>query len=83
MHNDDKIAAWFNWEDQPSHASDWTYVVVTERCASADSPVVAFEADSWEAGLDAELSSQSQMRQWLDQIVSDGLPRHTMYVALL
>ncbi|PTD06895.1 hypothetical protein FCULG_00005498 [Fusarium culmorum] len=78
MHNDDKIAAWFNWEDQPSHASDWTYVVVTERCASADSPVVAFEADSWEAGLDAELSSQSQMRQWLDQIVSDGLPRHTI-----
>jgi hypothetical protein len=78
MHTDGKIAAWFNWEDQAAHASDWTYVVVTERCASPDSPVIAFEADSWEAGLDAELSSQGQMRQWLDQIVSDGLPRHTM-----
>ncbi|KAL6917141.1 hypothetical protein FSST1_008636 [Fusarium sambucinum] len=77
-HTDGTITAWFNWEAQAAHASDWTYVVITELCASAYSPVIAFEADSWEAGLDAEFSNQGQMRQWLDQIVSDGLPRHTI-----
>ncbi|KAG8672180.1 hypothetical protein FPOAC1_005442 [Fusarium poae] len=77
-HTDGKIVAWFNWVAQGPHASDWTYVVITELCPSADSPVVAFEADCWEAGLDAELSNQGQMRQWLDQISSDGLPRHTI-----
>jgi hypothetical protein len=82
-HTDGKIVAWFNWVAQGPHASDWTYVVITELCPSADSPVVAFEADCWEAGLDAELSNQGQMRQWLDQISSDGLPRHTMYVIWL
>ncbi|KAG8352567.1 hypothetical protein FVEN_g9349 [Fusarium venenatum] len=78
-HTDGTITAWFNWEAQTAHASDWTYVFFTELCASADSPVIAFEADSWKAGLDAELSNQGQTRQWLDQIVSDGLPQHTMY----
>ncbi|KAH6993026.1 hypothetical protein EDB82DRAFT_566564 [Fusarium venenatum] len=77
-HTDGTITAWFNWEAQTAHASDWTYVFFTELCASADSPVIAFEADSWKAGLDAELSNQGQTRQWLDQIVSDGLPQHTI-----
>jgi hypothetical protein len=45
--------------------------------------VVAFEADAWEAGINIERSSMGQMRQWLDQIVVDGLPKHTVYVKLL
>lgn len=56
---------------------------MTERCASAGSPVVAFEADAWEAGIKIERSNMGQMRQWLDQIVVDGLPKHTVYVKLL
>ncbi|CAG7558222.1 unnamed protein product [Fusarium equiseti] len=78
VHRDGNISAWFNWENQAAHAADWTYVVVTERCASAGSPVVAFEADAWEAGINIERSSMGQMRQWLDQIVVDGLPKHTV-----
>lgn len=45
--------------------------------------MVAFEADAWEAGINIERSSMGQMRQWLDQIVVDGLPKHTVYVTLL
>lgn len=45
--------------------------------------MVAFEADAWEAGINIERSSMGQMRQWLDQIVVDGLPKHTVYVKLL
>ncbi|KAH7184894.1 beta-lactamase-like protein [Fusarium flagelliforme] len=78
VHRDGNISAWFNWENQAAHAADWTYVVITQRCATPDSPVVAFEADSWEAGINIERSSIGQMRQWLDQIVLDGLPKHTV-----
>ncbi|KAH6886173.1 hypothetical protein B0T10DRAFT_530431 [Thelonectria olida] len=75
VHRDDKIQAWFNWEQQATHAADWSYVTVTERCPAANSTIVAFEADAWEAGLDTEVSNQGLMRQWLDQLLADGLTR--------
>ncbi|KAM5344034.1 hypothetical protein ACJ41O_012571 [Fusarium nematophilum] len=75
VHRDTKIQAWFNWEKQATHAADWSYVTVTERCPTANSSIVAFEADAWEAGLDAEISNQGLMRQWLDQVLADGLTR--------
>ncbi|KAF5009447.1 hypothetical protein FDECE_4330 [Fusarium decemcellulare] len=78
VHRDNKIQAWFNWEKQATHAADWTYVAITERCPTPNSPVVAFEADAWEAGLDAEVSNQGLMRQWLHQIYTDALPRDTI-----
>ncbi|EEU37113.1 uncharacterized protein NECHADRAFT_52281 [Fusarium vanettenii 77-13-4] len=75
VHSDSKIQAWFNWEEQAVHAADWSYVTITERCPTANSTMVAFEADAWEAGLDAEISNQGLMRQWLNQILVDGLSR--------
>ncbi|KAM6509851.1 hypothetical protein FALCPG4_017491 [Fusarium falciforme] len=75
VHRDNKIQAWFNWEQQAVHAADWSYVTITERCPTANSTMVAFEADAWEAGLDAEISNQGLMRQWLNQILADGLSR--------
>lgn len=78
VHRDNKIQAWFNWEQQAVHAADWSYVTITERCPTANSTMVAFEADAWEAGLDAEISNQGLMRQWLNQILADGLSRDAM-----
>ncbi|KAI3580675.1 hypothetical protein IWW34DRAFT_819652 [Fusarium oxysporum f. sp. albedinis] len=48
---------------------------VTFNCPTAKSPIVAFQADAWQAGLDAETSDQALMRQWLDQTLRDGLTR--------
>ncbi|CZR45278.1 uncharacterized protein FPRO_15547 [Fusarium proliferatum ET1] len=75
VHRDDKVQAWFNWADQAPHAADWTYVMVTKRCPNKDSNIFVYEADTWEAGLSADLGNQQQMRQWLDQLLDDGLPR--------
>ncbi|KAF5586355.1 hypothetical protein FPCIR_7965 [Fusarium pseudocircinatum] len=77
VHRDNKVQAWFNWADQAPHAADWTYVMLTERCPDKDSSIFVFEADTWEAGLSADLGNQQQMRQWLDQLLEDGLPRST------
>ncbi|RKK46140.1 hypothetical protein BFJ66_g8691 [Fusarium oxysporum f. sp. cepae] len=65
----------FNWEDQATHSADWSYVTVTKSCPTVKSPIVAFQADAWQAGLDAETSDQALMRQWLDQTLRDGLTR--------
>ncbi|KAG5754850.1 hypothetical protein H9Q70_002561 [Fusarium xylarioides] len=77
VHRDNKVQAWFNWADQAPHAADWTYVMVTERCPDNDSSIFVFEADTWEAGLSVDLGNQQQMRQWLEQLLEDGLPRST------
>ncbi|CVL03817.1 uncharacterized protein FMAN_14980 [Fusarium mangiferae] len=75
IHRDNKVQAWFNWAYQAPHAADWTYVMVTERCPNKNSSIFVFEADTWEAGLSVDLGNQQQMRQWLDQLLDDGLPR--------
>ncbi|KLP09809.1 uncharacterized protein LW94_7929 [Fusarium fujikuroi] len=77
VHRDNKVQAWFNWADQAPHASDWTYVMVTERCPNTSSSIFVFEANTCEAGLSVDLGNQQQMRQWLDQLLDDGLPRST------
>ncbi|PNP84051.1 hypothetical protein FNYG_02739 [Fusarium nygamai] len=77
VHRDNKVQAWFNWADQAPHAADWTYVMVTERCPDKNSSIFVFEADTWEAGLSVDLGNQQQMRQWLDQLLEDGIPRST------
>ncbi|KAF5638148.1 hypothetical protein F25303_7785 [Fusarium sp. NRRL 25303] len=78
VHRDNNVRAWFNWADQAPHAADWTYVMVTERCPNKDSSIFVFEADTWEAGLSVDLGNRQQMRQWLDQLLDDGLPRSAM-----
>ncbi|KAF5635914.1 hypothetical protein F52700_5227 [Fusarium sp. NRRL 52700] len=74
-HRDNKVQAWFNWADQAPCVADWTYVIVTERCPDTNSSVFIYEAGTWKAGLSADLGNQQQMRQWLDQLLEDGLPR--------
>ncbi|KAH6880353.1 hypothetical protein B0T10DRAFT_412091 [Thelonectria olida] len=73
VYSDNKIQAWFMWQHQTTHASDWSYAVITEKCPTAKSPVVALEADVWQAGVSAGESDQALMRQWLDQVLGDGL----------
>ncbi|KAF7557064.1 hypothetical protein G7Z17_g971 [Cylindrodendrum hubeiense] len=78
VHSDENIQAWFMWEQQASHAADWSYSFVTTKCPSHDSPVAVLEADVWQAGMPAEQSDQALMRQWLDQVVGDGLTEKAM-----
>ncbi|KAL7935120.1 hypothetical protein V8C35DRAFT_279576 [Trichoderma chlorosporum] len=73
VYEDKNMQAWFTWQNQATHASDWSYAFVTEKCATKKSPVAVFEADAWQAGLPAEESDQGLMRQWLDQLLKDGL----------
>lgn len=73
VHADGSIQAWFLWQAQATHASDWTYSFITTRQPSAGSPVAVFEADVWQAGMPAGQSDQALMRHWLDQLVQDRL----------
>ncbi|KAH7166477.1 hypothetical protein EDB81DRAFT_839002 [Dactylonectria macrodidyma] len=75
VHSDENTQAWFMWEPQGFHASDLSYSFVTTKCPSNDSPVAVFEADVWQAGVSPALSDQAQMRQWLDQVMNDGLTK--------
>lgn len=73
VHTDSKIQAWFLWQPQAAHASDWSYSFISSREPSANSSVAIFEADVWQAGMPAEQSDQALMRRWLDQLVQDRL----------
>lgn len=73
IHADENIQAWFLWQPQATHASDWSYSFITSRNPSANSSVFVFEADVWQAGMPAEQSDQALMRHWLDQLVQDRL----------
>jgi hypothetical protein len=66
------------WQPQATHASDWSYAVITEKCPTAKSPIVALEADAWQAGVPVGQSDQALMRQWLDQLLGDGLTDKVM-----
>ncbi|KAH6980842.1 hypothetical protein BKA56DRAFT_632550 [Ilyonectria sp. MPI-CAGE-AT-0026] len=90
VHSDGNIQAWFMWEDQGSHAADWSYSFVTAKCPSENSTVAVLEADVWQAGVSTGQSDQALMRQWLDQVMRDGLtenaivlPTHGLVTPLL
>lgn len=78
IHADGNIQAWFLWQPQATHASDWSYSFITSSNPSADSSVAVFEADVWQAGLPAEQSDQALMRHWPDQLVQDRLTMDAM-----
>jgi hypothetical protein len=78
VHADSNIQAWFMWQPQATHASDWSYSFITSRSPSANSSVAVFEADVWQAGMPAEQSDQALMRHWLDQLVQDRLTMNAM-----
>jgi hypothetical protein len=82
VHTDAHIQAWFMWQEQATHAADWSYAVVMPRCPAPDALVAVFEADAWQAGMPDEQSDQALMRQWLDQTRQDGLPDTAMYVII-
>lgn len=66
------------WQEQATHAADWSYAVVTDRCLSPNSSIAALEADVWHPGMPAEANDQVLMRQWLDQVMADGLTQNAM-----
>ncbi|CAM1504906.1 Fc.00g024970.m01.CDS01 [Cosmosporella sp. VM-42] len=53
----------------------YSYTFITSKCPSDDSPVAVFKADAWQAGMPQGQSDQALMRQWLDQVLQDGLPK--------
>ncbi|KAH8892699.1 hypothetical protein GQ53DRAFT_860750 [Thozetella sp. PMI_491] len=73
VYADDDIQAWFMWQPEATHAADWSYAVIASKCPHPNSSIAVFEADAWQAGMPAEQSDQAIMRQWLDQLVQDGL----------
>lgn len=66
------------WEEQGSHAADWSYSFVTTKGPSENSTVAVLEADVWQAGVSTGQSDQALMRQWLDQVMGDGLTEKAM-----
>ena len=78
VHSDSRIQAWFMWQPQATHASDWSYSFITTKHPSANSSVAIFEADAWQAGMPVEQSDQELMRHWLDQLVQDRVTMDAM-----
>ncbi|KAJ4204257.1 hypothetical protein NW767_004449 [Fusarium falciforme] len=75
VHGDSKTQAWFVWEEQATHSADWTYAFVTEKCPSKRSPVAVLEADIWHPGMPDGQNDRELMREWLNQVNKDGLPK--------
>jgi hypothetical protein len=47
--------------------------MVTSTCPGQNGDIVVFNADAWSPGTNATRFDQGFARQWLDQIVDDGL----------
>lgn len=88
VHADSAMQAFFVWQHQATHASDWSYAFVTTTAAAkncpptnitaTNAPIALFEADAWHAGMPDEINDQALMRQWLDQLKGDGVPENAM-----
>ena len=78
VHKDRNMQAWFMWREEAVHASDWSYMMVTSTCPGQDDGVAVFNADAWSPNTDAIQFDIGFARQWLDQILDDGLSKDAM-----
>jgi hypothetical protein len=80
IHKDSNMQARFIWESAPPHSEDWSYGIVTSACPEPDDAVAVFEVDIYNPGFPDLGIDQTEVRQWLDQAVADGLPKSALYV---
>ncbi|KNB01488.1 hypothetical protein FOXG_04717 [Fusarium oxysporum f. sp. lycopersici 4287] len=74
IHSDSKHQAWFIWEEQATHSIDWSYAFITDKCPTNKSGIAVIEADAWHPGMPDANNDRWEMREWLGQLVKDGLP---------
>lgn len=74
------MQARFIWDSPAPHSEDWSYGIVTSACPKSSDGVALFEADVWSPGFPNIGIDQVVARQWLDQLVGNGLPKSTLYV---
>ncbi|KAJ3530450.1 hypothetical protein NM208_g9323 [Fusarium decemcellulare] len=77
IHSDSKMQARFIWHEEAPHAVDWSYSIVTTRCPTANSTMLAYEADVF-----STLTHFDTMPaySWLDRAVSVGMSKDTIVV---
>jgi hypothetical protein len=69
------MQARFIWHQEAPHAADWAYSLITTRCPTANSSMLAYEADAISTSSKTDLSLAYS---WLDLAVSDGMSRNSM-----
>ncbi|KAM0418903.1 hypothetical protein ACHAPT_012168 [Fusarium lateritium] len=77
IHADSMMQARFIWHEEAPHAVDWSYSIVTTRCPSANSTMLAYEADAFSTL--THFDTQNAYR-WLDQTVAAGMSNNTIVV---
>ncbi|RTE84456.1 hypothetical protein BHE90_001057 [Fusarium euwallaceae] len=77
IHADSTMQARFIWHEEAPHSVDWSYSIVTTRCPSANSTMLAYEADSFSTltHFDPHFAYG-----WLNQAVADGMSNNTIVV---
>ncbi|KAL2693494.1 hypothetical protein Neosp_000054 [[Neocosmospora] mangrovei] len=77
IHSDSTMQARFIWHEEAPHSVDWSYSIVTTRCPSANSTMLAYEADSFSTltHFDPHFAYG-----WLNQAVADGMSNNTIVV---
>ncbi|EXA32923.1 hypothetical protein FOVG_15896 [Fusarium oxysporum f. sp. pisi HDV247] len=77
IYSDDTMQARFIWHSEAPHAADWSYSIVTTKCPTANSTMLAYEADAFSTltHFDTQLAYG-----WLNLAVLDGMSRNTTVV---
>jgi hypothetical protein len=76
VYKDTSMQAWFMWGKEAVHSVDWSYAMVTANCPDPTTGVAVFNADAWSPGTDAIQFDIGFARQWLDQVLGDGLSKN-------
>lgn len=75
IHSDNNMQARFLWRPGQPHCVDWTYAIVTTRCPTANSSILAYEGDAWQTGRGTD---GNVAFRWLHDASADGLSRSAM-----
>ncbi|KAH6898054.1 hypothetical protein B0T10DRAFT_577522 [Thelonectria olida] len=77
IHSDSQMQARFIWHKEAPHSVDWSYAIVTTRCPTANSTMLAYEADAFSTL--THFATQLAYG-WLDLAVADGMSYNTTVV---
>ncbi|KAL9106594.1 MAG: hypothetical protein Q9227_008377 [Pyrenula ochraceoflavens] len=77
---DNITQARFMWTSGAVHAEDWAYAIVTSANPSANSGIMAFEADAINTGGFSPAPDVDEFKQFVQQAEADGLARSAVYV---
>lgn len=68
----------FIWHPDAPHSEDWGYGILTSACPDQDGPIAILEADVWSPGFPEAGFNTAPIRQWLKQIIDDGVSANSM-----